>query len=103
VDVSSSSRRDVDGIAEDVELANHRPLDVATHQLAGINAHADPERDRQSSLAIVVLNPLPHLERCGRRGVCGVLQGNGVAEHGHEFVAQILIDGAAVFSRDFVE
>ena len=94
---------DVDGVAHHRELADHRPADVAGDHLAGVDSGVDVERLDQALLAVELVDAVVHLDGGVDGGLGRLLHRQRNAEHGHDAVAQVLVDGAPVLSGDAVE
>ena len=62
-----------------------------------------PSGSESARAAVIVADVLAHLERGGDRGARRVRERQRVAEHHHQAVAEIFVDGAAVATRDRVE
>ena len=97
------ARRNVHRVAEHVELADHSTANVAGHHAPGIDADDQIEYGGDVEPAAVFPELLAHLERGPGRRAGGVGRRNRIAEHDHDTVAKILIDGSAMTPSDPVE
>ena len=88
------ARGHVDGVAGDRVGVAHR----AGQDLAGVHAHPQREVDvvLRARLGVDLLHRLLHAQGGADRALGVVLVGHRRAEQGHDVVADVLVDGAAV-------
>jgi hypothetical protein len=97
------ARRNVHGVAEHVELADHPTTNVAGHHAAGVDAHDQVEQVGTVEPPAVFPELLAHLERGRGRRAGTVGRRDRIAEDDHQAVSEVFVDGAAVTASDPIE